>query len=66
MLIQILHQKYEVEMKMNGMQKTKEHVEEMNLKLQAVSYCPDHRLVKYLLNLVKIIYPISISSKSSQ
>ena len=38
--MQILHQKYEVEMKMNGMQKTKEHVEEMNLKLQAVSYYP--------------------------
>ena len=64
--MQILHQKYEVEMKMNGMQKTKEHVEEMNLKLQAVSYYPAIWLVKYSVTLVKIIYPISISSKSSQ
>ena len=48
---------------MNGMQKTKEHVEEMNLKLQAVSHYPAIRLVKYSVTLVKIIYPISISSK---
>ena len=64
--MQILHQKYEAEIKMNGMQKTKEHVEEMNLKLQAVSYYPAVRLVKYLPNLAKIISPIPISSKSSQ
>ena len=64
--MQILHQKYEVEMKMNGMQKTKEHVEEMNLKLQAVSYYPAIRLVKYLVTWVKIISTISISSISLQ
>ena len=46
---------------MNGMQKTKEHVEEMNLKLQAVSHYPAIRLVKYSVTLVKIIYPISKS-----
>lgn len=53
---QILHQKYEMEMSLTGMKKTKEQIEEMNIQLQAVSRSNKGKMLCSHLELRPFLY----------